>query len=117
MAVLFLVSGTIHLLHPDIYESIVPDVLPAHRALVLLSGVAELLCAIGLLVPRTRRRAGLVSAALLLAVFPANVQMAVDAWHDWRVGAAGGWYVGVSLVRLPLQLPMIWWMWREARRT
>ena len=55
-----------------------PRVLPDHRALVYVSGVAELLCAAGLLVPATRRPAGYASAALLVAVFPANVQMSVD---------------------------------------
>lgn len=113
---LFLVSGTLHLVRPGLYVPIVPDMLPTPRALVLWSGVAELVCALGLMVRRSRRIAGWASAVLLVVVFPANVQMAVDAWQDWHVGRAGGWYVVGTLVRLPVQLPMIWWVWRVTRR-
>ena len=80
---LFLLSGTVHLLRPGVFTPIVPDFLPAHRVLVYVSGVAELACAAGLLWRRTRRLAGLASAALLVVVFPANVTMAVDAWRSW----------------------------------
>lgn len=90
VVVLFLASGTWHLVNPEAYEPIVPDVLPDAHALVLVSGVAELACALGLVLPRTRGAAGLASAALLVAIFPANVQMAWDAWRDWRAGHAGG---------------------------
>lgn len=109
---LFLVSGTIHLVHPETFTPIVPDFLPAHRLLVYVSGVAELACAAGLVWRPTRRLAGLASVGLLVAVFPANVTMAVHAWHDWRAGDAGGGYLAATVVRLPLQLPLIWWAWR-----
>jgi uncharacterized membrane protein len=111
---LFLLSGTIHLVRPEVFTPIVPDLLPAHRLIVYLSGVAELACAAGLVWRRTRRLAGLASAALLVAVFPANVTMAVDAWRSWDDGGHSGWYVVGTLVRLPLQLPLIWWVWRVA---
>ena len=112
---LFLVSGTIHLVRPGVFTPIVPDVLPAHRLLVYGSGVAELACAVGLLWRRTRRPASLASAALLVAVFPANVTMAVDAWRSWDGGGHSGWYVVGTLLRLPLQVPLVWWVWRLAR--
>ena len=111
----FLVSGTVHLVRPSVFTGIVPHVLPHPTALVLVSGVAELLCAVALLVPRARVLGGWATFVLLLAVFPANVQMAVDAWADHRAGDAGAAYVVGTLVRLPLQLPLLWWAWRLTR--
>jgi uncharacterized membrane protein len=118
LAALFLTSGTIHLVRPQVFESIIPPWLPRWmpdaRALVYLSGVAELGCAAGLLHPRTRRVAGLVSAVLLVAVFPANVQMALDAHrHAARTSAA---YRAVTYVRLPLQVPLVLVALRAAGR-
>lgn len=102
LAGIFAVSGTIHLVRPEVYEPIIPRALPAHRELVLGSGVVELLCAAGLAVPRTRAAAGWLSVAVLLGVFPANVKMANDAQRrDNTVMKVG------TLARLPLQLPMI----------
>ena len=96
------ISGAIHLVRPEVYEPIVPDLLPAHREIILVSGVAELVCAAGLLHPRTRRAAGWASAALLIAVYPANLKMAGDAV---RTGGRG--FRAVAFARLPLQLPMV----------
>ena len=112
LAGLFLTSGVLHLVVPSTYESIVPRILPHRRALVQASGVIELICAAGLQLPPTRRSAGLVSAGLLVAIFPANVQMAVD------VIAKGGGPVAKTLVvaRLPLQIPLIRIAWRAWRR-
>jgi uncharacterized membrane protein len=75
----FLVSGTLHVLRPRTFEPAIPPWLSPRREIVVWSGVAELACAVGLAVPATRRAAGLASAALLVAVFPGNVQMAADA--------------------------------------
>lgn len=102
-------SGIIHLVRPQVFEPIVPRMLPRRRELVYVSGVAELVCAAGLLAPRTRSVAGLASAGLLVAVFPANVQMAADAWRaaqrtpttQHRVMQVG------TIARLPLQWPLI----------
>jgi uncharacterized membrane protein len=117
VAVLFVGSGVLHLVRPGVYEPIVPPFLPEPHALVLVSGVAELLCAAGLVVRRTRRWAGWASVLLLVAVFPANVTMAVDAWLDWRDRDAGTAYLVGTIVRLPLQLPLVWWAWRTTRGT
>jgi len=109
LAALLATSGLVHLVRPDIFEGIVPRMLPNHRALVYVSGVAELLCAAGLLVPATRRPAGYASAALLVAVFPANVQMSVA--HGQRAQRRGDpasrASFAATLARLPLQVPMI----------
>src|SRR6476646_4058642 len=102
LAGIFAVSGVIHLVRPETYEPLMPEVVPAHREVILASGVAELACAAGLLHPRTRRLAGWASAALLLGVFPGNIKMAVDAMKTRNQT-----FKAVALARLPLQLPMI----------
>lgn len=75
----YVTSGIIHLVRPQVFEGIVPRQLPRKRELVYVSGVAELVCAAGLLDARTRRLAGGASAALLVAVLPGNVEMARQA--------------------------------------
>ncbi len=104
MAFAFTVSGVVHLVHPSTFTPIVPDVLPAHTALVYASGVAELVCAVGLW--RRDRWAGGASVVLLLAIWPANLKMALDADGGSAVAA---W------IRLPLQLPLIWCGWQSGR--
>ena len=109
LAAIFAGSGILHLLRPQVYEPIVPHPLPAHRELVLASGVAELACAVGLVWGRTRRTAGLASAALLVGIFPANVQMCLDHARRARrrrdLGSAA--FFAGTVARLPLQWPMI----------
>jgi len=109
LAALFLGSGTLHLVRPQVFEPIVPTALPDARKVVEVSGVAEIVCGLGLLHPKTRRIAGLASAALLVGVFPANVQMSVDAGkraNRKRTPKSAGFFAG-TVARLPLQWPMI----------
>ncbi len=110
LAGLFLTSGAMHFVRPEPFESIVPKRLPSRRALVYASGAAEIACAVGLFLPRTRRVAGLASAALLVAVFPANVTMTGQAKRrldrDPQDTARQG-YLAATVARLPLQWPMI----------
>ncbi|MEU0268073.1 DoxX family protein [Nocardioides sp. NPDC006303] len=109
LAALFLGSGTLHLVRPQVFEPIVPSALPDARKVVEVSGVAEIVCGLGLLHPKTRRIAGLASAALLVGVFPANVQMSVDAGkraNRKRTPKSAGFFAG-TVARLPLQWPMI----------
>ncbi|WP_068251493.1 DoxX family protein [Janibacter corallicola] len=107
---LFLASGTLHLVRPRTFEPIIPGPLREHdRALVRASGVAEVACGAGLLVPATRPLAGASSVALLAAVFPANVQMSIDAVRRAqrrRTPKSLGLLAG-TVARLPLQWPMI----------
>jgi len=106
----FLASGTVHLVKPEVFEPLMPSWVPAHREVIVGSGVAELLCALGLLMPSTRRAAGVASAALLVGVFPGNVKMAVDA-----LGGSNRPFQAATLARLPLQLPLIRGAWRAGR--
>ncbi|MET9311294.1 DoxX family protein [Kribbella sp. NPDC003505] len=110
LAALFGVLGTLHFVKPGPFEQIVPKVLPRKKELVYASGAAELACAAGLLHPRTRRLAGLASAGLLVAVFPANVQMAADLRTKGSPTAQA-----IAWARLPLQLPLIRWALKAAR--
>lgn len=102
LAGIFGVSGVLHLRKPEVYEPLMPKQVPAHREVIYASGVAELACAVGLLLPRTRRVAGYASAALLVGVFPGNVKMAADAQHT-----PSSRYQALTLARLPLQAPLI----------
>src|SRR6185312_9033984 len=69
--------GVLHFVVPDVFTSIVPAYLPAPRALVLVSGVFEILGGVGLQIPRVRRAASYGLVALYISVFPANVNMVV----------------------------------------
>lgn len=111
LAALFLTTGTLHFLHAQFFVSIVPPWLPAHALLVAVSGLCEIAGGIGLLVPRTRRCAGIGLIALLLAVFPANVHMAV---HPQLYAATAS--SRALLWRLPLQGVLIAWVWFAALR-
>lgn len=105
---LLLGTGTLHLLVPGPFDGIVPSFLPAPRLWTYASGVVELACAVAVLARPTRRRGALAVALLFVAVFPANLQMALDA-HS-TAGRA------VALARLPLQVPLVLWA-LQVRRT
>jgi uncharacterized membrane protein len=97
-------AGVAHFVKPEFFDEIVPHALPSSpRAWTYVSGVAELACAAAVARPATRRVGGLAAAALFVAVFPANLQMAVD-WRD-RPGRERAAAYG----RLPLQLPLVLW--------
>lgn len=102
LATIFAVSGTVHLVKPEAYEQIMPSWVPAHREVILGSGVAEIALAAGLMAPPTRRLAGWGGVALLLGVFPANVKMAQDSLATSNTGLKAA-----AFGRLPLQWPMI----------
>jgi uncharacterized membrane protein len=106
LGTLFILAGLNHFIVPRAYQAIMPDYLPAHAELVAASGIAEV--ALGLLafVPRARwlTRWGLI--ALLLALFPANLHMALHAERYVPIPPALLW------LRLPLQGVLIAWIWR-----
>ena len=107
----FMGAGAAHFLLPRPFLAIVPDYLPAHRALVQISGMAELAGGCGVLFPATRRPAAWGLVALLIAVFPANFWMARHAARFFPIPAWTLW------ARLPLQLPLIAWAWLYTRPT
>ncbi len=108
LAAFYLFAGTMHFVKPRAYQAIVPDALPAKREIVYASGVAELAGGAGVLHPRTRRAAGWWLIATLVAIFPANVNMAVNAG---RFSAIPRWALWA---RLPVQGLLIAWAHRAA---
>jgi uncharacterized membrane protein len=109
---LFVFTGVLHFRIPKVYERIVPPYLPAPRTLVYASGVAEIAGGAGLMVPRWRRRAGWWLIATLVAVFPANLHMALhpEAFPQVPGGRISLW------ARLPFQAVFLAWV-REAMRS
>ena len=110
LAVFFLGAGIMHFVKPGAYEATVPDQLPSHREIVYITGVAEIAGALALLDRRSAPWAGWWLIALLVAVFPANVNMAVNAERFRAVPEALLWF------RLPLQALLIAWVWRASLR-
>jgi uncharacterized membrane protein len=99
-------AGVMHFAKPKPFDAQIPKQLPGSpRAWTYGSGVAELGVAAAIAAPKTRRLGGLAAALLFVAVFPANIKMAVDAQ---RVKAPAK-YRAAFWGRLPLQLPLVLW--------
>ncbi len=111
LAIGMVAIGVMHFVDPAPFVKIVPAALPWPLGLVWLSGAFEILGGVGLLVARTRRAAGWGLIALYVAVFPANINMAV---HQIQIGddPLPPW---VPWARLPLQLVLIAWAWWVSR--
>ena len=101
--VLFALAGANHFIHTPFYVSIMPPYLPWHTALVYASGVAEIVLGVMLLFRRTERLAAWGMIALIIAVTPANIQMAIHAELYPQFKPAVLW------ARLPLQVVLIAW--------
>jgi uncharacterized membrane protein len=113
ISALFVGAGALHFIRPGIYDSIVPrwvapGLFPSARSVTLLSGAAEVAGGLGMLLPATRPAASWGLALLLLAVLPANLNM---AQHPDRFGLPA-WALWA---RLPLQPLLIWWVLRVGR--
>ncbi len=105
----FVIAGTLHFAIPKVYRRIMPPYIPAPEAMVYASGVAEIVGGAGLLHPRLRTPAGWWLIATLVAVFPANVHMALHPDDYPQIPGAALW------ARLPLQGVFIAWV-RAAMR-
>ncbi|EFQ83180.1 hypothetical protein HMPREF0063_12389 [Aeromicrobium marinum DSM 15272] len=105
-------AGVLHFVKPGPYEQIVPKPLPYKRELVYASGVVEVASAAMLMRPATRPLGGRLATLLLVAVFPANVQMTISAMQSSK---APWWFTAGTVLRLPLQLPLIRIAARAAR--
>ena len=117
MGVFYVFAGVNHFRVPDFYVAIMPPYLPWHLELVYLSGIAEIACGVGLLIPRTRVLAAWATIALLIAVYPANIHVALhNVPMAGRSEGLGIW----NWVRLPVQFVLIawaWWYTREGGRS
>ena len=105
-AVFYIAAGSLHFSRPAPYLRITPSYIPWHPVMVRVVGAFEILGGLGLLLPATRRIAEWSLVALLIAVFPANLYMAM---HPVEAGAASIAPV-LRWGRLPLQLVLIWWL-------
>ncbi len=107
LGLFFIAAGLNHFRAPDFYVRIMPPYLPWHRTLVLVSGACEILGGVGVLIARTRRWAGVGLIALLVAVFPANVQAALGYGLPFRLNLP----TVLLWLRLPLQGVLVAWVW------
>lgn len=104
LAIAFTFAGANHFRTPDVYLAMMPPWLPAHEWLNWISGAAEIAGGLGLLIPRLRNAAGIGLILLLIAVFPANIQIALNGWPGMDIPQ---W---VLIARLPFQLVFIAWV-------
>jgi uncharacterized membrane protein len=110
LAALLATTGVAHFVAPRFFDPLVPSAVPgAARTWVLVSGVAELGCAAAVAMPRHRRLGARLAALLFVVVFPGNVQMALNARHHGRGQQLA------TLLRLPLQVPLVVWAVRVSR--
>lgn len=108
---LFITSGVLHFAFAEMYLAVMPPYLDRQRELVAISGFFEVAGGLGLFPKRTRRAAGWGLIALLLAVWPANFQMLSNA----QAAHEPAWKQALLWARLPLQVALIYWVWRVAR--
>jgi uncharacterized membrane protein len=112
MAAFYVAAGVMHFARPEFYVAIMPPYLPWHLELVYLSGVAEILCGVGLLIPQTRVLAAWATIALLIAVFPANIHVALN--NVPMAGSTEGAGI-LNWIRLPFQFVFMAWAWWYTR--
>ncbi len=110
LAILFIVAGALHFVITPVYVEIMPAYLPSPALLVQISGAAEILGGLGLLVPAVQPAAAWGLILLLIAVIPANLNMAL---HASRWPAIPAW---ILWARLPLQLPLMYWAFLYTNR-
>lgn len=106
LAVGFIVAGLLHFLRTSTYMRAVPPALGHAEALVYISGVCEIFGGAGVMIARTRKPAGIGLIALLVAVFPANIYMAMHPQLFADIASQA-----TLLWRLPLQFVLVAWVW------
>lgn len=106
LGLFFVVAGANHFRDPAIYLGMMPAWLPSPSLLIEISGAAEILGGIGVLIPATRQLSGWALIILLIAIFPANLQVAIQGhMPGFNVPPVALW------LRLPFQLVLIAWVW------
>ncbi len=112
LSLLFMGAGVTHFVNPEVFLSIMPPWVPYPLEAVYLSGLAEIAGGLMLLTPRSRKWGVLELTLLLVAVFPANVQMLLQA-DQYSFPA---WILWARLPLQPLLIGLIWWSSRESAR-
>jgi uncharacterized membrane protein len=111
MTLLYIVAGVNHFLHPQFYLRIMPPWLPLQSLLVLLSGIMEVVFGILICIPSTRIFAAWGLIVLLIAVFPANIQMMLNYHYQHHP------QLWLTIARLPLQVFLILWAYQYTKNT
>lgn len=102
MALLYIAAGVNHFIMPRFYISIIPPFLPYPKLINQVSGLAEIVLGVALLIPVYSSLAAWGVIALLIAVYPANIYHFIKGWKKKKM-------VAVLALRLPLQFALIWW--------
>ena len=107
-SIMFFITGITHFTNTQAFLEITPDFIPATEEMIYLSGIFEMLGAIGLLIPRIQKISAWGLILLLVAVFPANINAAVNDIRTEVAFGIGSWYLWVRLLFQPV---FIWWVW------
>ncbi|MDF2437068.1 MAG: hypothetical protein K0Q95_1444 [Bacteroidota bacterium] len=107
MSVIYFAAGVYHFVNAKMYLRIMPKALPlnTHLPLVYISGVCEIIVALLLIPESTRPLGAWLTIALLIAVFPANIQMLISFYQKQHSA------LWIAVLRIPLQFVLIWWAW------
>jgi uncharacterized membrane protein len=105
LAMFFALAGMNHFLNPKLYLAMIPPYIPVPVAVNLISGTAEMVGGIAILIPLLRRAAGWGLIILLLAVFPANIHVAIHGWDGVTIPTWVLW------ARLPFQFALVTWVY------
>lgn len=108
LAIFFTAAGLAHFLKPSYYLAVIPPWIPFPAAMNVISGFFEILFGVLVLPVKTRKLAGWGLIALLIAVFPANIHLAL---HSEIFPGVPPW---LSWARLPFQAVFIFWVWKAA---
>ncbi len=111
MSAFYVIAGVNHFWHEEFYLKIMPSWLPWHKALVAVSGICEIVFGLLLIISSTRRFASWCIILLLIAIFPANIQMMINYWNENNPN------LWITIVRLPLQIILIWWAYSFTKLT
>ncbi|MBC8032640.1 MAG: DoxX family protein [Chitinophagaceae bacterium] len=109
-SVIYIFAGINHFWHPAFYKPIMPSWIPWHYPLIYTSGAAEILCGLFLLPAATRRHSAWALVLLLIAIYPANIQMAITYAQEKNPS------LWIALLRLPMQFLLIGWAWMHTKK-
>ncbi len=109
MALMYVIAGIFHFLKPRTYMRIMPRYLPAHKLLVYLSGIAEIILGVGLILHQTKSLA-IYGIILMLAIF-----LLVHFYMLTSKKAGAGFPKWILLLRIPIQFGLMWWAWYYLR--
>lgn len=108
-AIFFVFSGSLHFVIPEFYYSMMPPFIPFKEFFIVLTGIAEIVFGVGILVPAVQRRSGMSMIALLIAIFPANIYVAIaqPTLMNLEYSPESMW---LRLLLQPLFIVWVWWV-------